>query len=259
LELLRESKHWLPNRGLDENDLEDTDRLVLYDHLDGLLFQFQDQGQVFKIFVAFIAFLEAGHQVLNDDPYDLNYLGSQSFHEWIGLTHADIINQDDSEIGVLLKINTDIKQFKTFIQTCFSAAFKAFKEPFKTQIVLLWLKYETTLNLELEDFEDLSKAKKAKVKQIKAKTMAILAEDQNNTRIYIGYAQALAKLGDVKAAKKVTEMALKANKAICNLDALYLHSFGLEMQENGGNSTQWVESRANSITKKIHFFLNLLS
>ena len=44
IELIRESKHWLPLR-VDEDDdddeIEDTDRIVLYDQLEGFLYQFQ--------------------------------------------------------------------------------------------------------------------------------------------------------------------------------------------------------------------------
>ena len=44
LELIRESKHWLPLRVAkdeDDDEIEDTDRIVLFDQLDGFLYQFQ--------------------------------------------------------------------------------------------------------------------------------------------------------------------------------------------------------------------------
>ena len=44
LELIRESKHWLPLRVAkdeDDDEIEDTDRIILFDQLDGFLYQFQ--------------------------------------------------------------------------------------------------------------------------------------------------------------------------------------------------------------------------
>ena len=81
IELVRESRHWMPmrvNADDDEDDIEDTERIVLYDQLDGFLFQFQDQRQVFKLFLAFLPLI--GLDGLYCDDQDLlGFLGTQSF------------------------------------------------------------------------------------------------------------------------------------------------------------------------------------
>ena len=66
--------------------------------------------------------------------------------------HFFLFYLDDQD--VLLKVNPDPDVFRPFIVSLFNQAFMVFPEPFRTQIVLLWLKYE-------------AQVKKATAKEIK--------------------------------------------------------------------------------------------
>ena len=98
-----------------------------------------------------------------------------------------------------------------------------FPEPFKTQIVILWLKYE-------------GQVKKATSKEIKAETMEILSKDQTNQRIYVAYAKTLVELEGLnsKSAKKVLEGACSAanNNPKLALSELYVFKAGLELKND---------------------------
>ena len=50
----------------DEDDIEDTDRIIPFEQLDGFLFQFQDQRQVFKLFLTFLPLLGLNNLYCDD-------------------------------------------------------------------------------------------------------------------------------------------------------------------------------------------------
>ena len=248
LELLRESNHCLPLRVIpedpDEDDeIEDRERIILFDKIDGFLYQFKDQNQVFKLFLAFLHFL--GLDLFQDDPEVLGVLGSQSLHDWLGINHPEVIDQDDFQSsGVLLQ--TFGRPPKTaFIKAIFQQATRSFGEPFKTQIMLMYLKYESeNYANDISEGQDVSKKamKKAKAKEIKAETMQFLQGDQTNTRVYVSYAMALNKLEGYKAAKKVFELAFEGRKKAFNdqLVLLYVHSAMVELKQGQRDNAMWL-------------------
>ena len=72
---------------IDDDEIEDTDRIVLYDQLDGFLFQFQDQRQIFKLFLTFLPLLGLNSLYSDDDGDLLGFLGTQCFQDWLGINH----------------------------------------------------------------------------------------------------------------------------------------------------------------------------
>ena len=147
--------------------------------------------------------------------------GTQTFHSWLSITHPEVINLDDHD--VLLKVNPDEDVLRNFVKTIFKQAMTVFPEPFKTQIVVLWLKYE-------------GQVKKATSKEIKAETMEILSKDQTNQRIYVAYAKTLIELEGLnsKNAKKVLDGACSAASANPKLalSELYIFKAGLELRND---------------------------
>lgn len=103
-------------------------RVILYDQLDGFLYQFRDKSQVLKLFLAFLHFF--GLEGLLEDDELLGFLGSQSFHDWLGINHPEVISQDDYT-GVLSKTNHWDAKTKAFAKALFTQAVDAFEEPFK--------------------------------------------------------------------------------------------------------------------------------
>ena len=229
----------------DEEEVEDSDRIILYDQLEGLLYQFQDPCQVFKLYLSFLHFL--GLDLYYEDSIELGLLGTQAFHNWVGSNHPQIHDIDD-ENGTLLLVggvvNPEGKKAKaTFIQCLFEQGIAAFAEPFRTQIILLWLKYECdNLNdYSLEQQQSLSKAKKSKAKELKGRTMQFLQEDQHNSRVYVSYALALNKLEGYKSAKKVLDMALLSSTSQKGQnDIVFTHAANLELKADHSDNALWI-------------------
>ena len=73
LELMRESKHWLPLKQIDEDTDQDPERHVTFDHLQGFIYAFGDPRQVFKLLLAWLHFL--GVDIYHENQYELGLLG----------------------------------------------------------------------------------------------------------------------------------------------------------------------------------------
>ena len=245
LEVLREHRHWLPwrERGVvgddeaeDEDELEDPERSVLFDQLDGFLFQFRDPSSVFKLILCFLNFLGVD---LDDEEFSTGSLGTQAFQEWLGISHSDAV--EIGQEGILLEAQPGLDVVKDFIKNLFRQCISVTKEPFKTELILLMLKFEAN-HVDIPEDGDVKKAKKAKAKDIKTMTMSLLENDRNNTKIYIGYAEALLKLEGYKSAKKVFETALASKADRCDHE-LFTRAAILEMT-SGKSSDQalWILS-----------------
>ena len=63
------------------------------------------------------------------------------------LDHSEVFHQDDSS-GVLVEV-TKASSSLAFVKAIFNQATSAFREPFRTQIMLLSLKHETALLVEV--------------------------------------------------------------------------------------------------------------
>ena len=223
----------------DEEEVEDSDRIILYDQLEGLLYQFQDPCQVFKLYLSFLHFL--GLDLYYEDSIECGLLGTQAFHNWVGSNHPQIHDIDDKNGGTLL-LGGVVKPEATFIQCLFEQGIAAFTEPFRTQIILLWLKYECD---NLNDYsleQPLSKAKKSKAKELKGRTMQFLQEDQHNSRVYVSYALALNKLEGYKSAKKVLDMALLSTSTSQKgqNDIVFTHAANLELKAGNSDNALWI-------------------
>ncbi len=238
-ELLRERKHWLPRRvGVNDDDdsVDDTERVILFDQLDGFIFQIRDQRQMFKLLLGFLHFAGLG-DLFSDQSGTLGYLGTQTFQDWLGINHPETLQQDDQDSsGILLEVETN-RHAREFIKSVFLQAANVFQEPFRTQIILLYIKFEAN-HLD-EHQESLSKAKKAKAKEIKAAAMKFLERDQANIAIYIGYAMALDKLEGYKSAKKVFDLAFQGLQSDCD-SLLYAHAAKLELNYGHEENALWM-------------------
>ena len=218
----------------DEDEVEDSDRKILYDQLEGLLYQFQDPCQVFKLYLSFLHFL--GLDLYYEDSIEIGLLGTQGFHQWLGINHPEVHDLDDPE--TLPRVTPDRTAFAAFIDGLFRQGITAFNEPFKTQLILLWLKYEADNVNESSGLQDFSKAKKSKAKELKGRTMQFLQEDQQNSRVYVSYALALHKLEGYKAAKKVFDMALLSVKVA--FSDLFIHAANFELNEGHSDNALWI-------------------
>ena len=98
------------------------------------------------MFLTFLPLL--GVDLYCDDNQDiLGFLGTQSFQDWLGINHPEVFNQDDSS-GVLVEV-TKASSSLAFVKAIFNQATSAFREPFRTQTMLLCLKHETKLLLKV--------------------------------------------------------------------------------------------------------------
>ena len=73
---MRESKHWLPLKQIDEDTDQDPERHVTFDHLQGFIYAFGDPRQVFKLLLAWLHFL--GVDIYHENQYELGLLGKWS-------------------------------------------------------------------------------------------------------------------------------------------------------------------------------------
>ena len=134
--------------------------------MQGFLYAFQDPRQMFKLLLNWLHFLGLD-TLYHEGHHQLGLLGTQTFHSWLNIIHPEVINIDDYD--VLLKTTPDPDEvLRPFILSIFNQAFVVFSEPFRTQIVLLWLRYE-------------AQTKKATAKEIKV-NMIILQTYKIKTR-----------------------------------------------------------------------------
>ena len=127
--------------------------------MQGFLYAFQDPRQMFKLLLNWLHFLGLD-TLYHEGHHQLGLLGTQTFHSWLNIIHPEVINIDDYD--VLLKTTPDPDEvLRPFILSIFNQAFVVFSEPFRTQIVLLWLRYE-------------AQTKKATAKEIKVTNPIIL-------------------------------------------------------------------------------------
>ena len=157
----------------------------------------------------------------------------------MGIDHPEVHDLDD--LQTLPRVNPDRTAFAPFIDGLFRQGIAAFGEPFKTQLILLWLKYEADNVNESLSFGSglqVSKAKKSKAKELKGRTMQFLQEDQQNSRVYVSYALALHKLEGYKAAKKVFDMALLSVKVA--FSDLFMHAANFELNEGHSDNALWI-------------------
>ena len=153
------SIHYLHSEDSDEEEEDeqdeapdDLDRQVQFQHVQGFLYAFQDPRQMFKLLLNWLHFLGLD-TLYHEGHHQLGLLGTQTFHSWLNIIHPEVINIDDYD--VLLKTTPDPDEvLRPFILSIFNQAFVVFSEPFRTQIVLLWLRYE-------------AQTKKATAKEIK--------------------------------------------------------------------------------------------
>lgn len=83
-------------------------------------------------------------------------------------------------------------------------------EPFRTQIIQLWLRFEVYI-LENANFEESNTSKKGKSKELKALVKGLLQDDQQNIDIYLEYARLEYKLTGFKQAWKIIDTTIQAS------------------------------------------------
>jgi hypothetical protein len=244
LELGRERRHWCPWRSTEEA-AEDPDRSVSYEDVAPFLFQFTQARQTLSLLVGFARFLGVSFR---DEPHlptslcSATVSGRMGFNSSEGL-HDGIDWTADVGIRVLRDIRPDLEDddFLTFCRNIFSQSVRALKEPFRTQMVSLWLRFEVDL-FDLAEIEDV-KEKKAKKKELKNLVKGLLVEDRDNVNVYVEYAQLEHRIEGAKAAWKILEATMGQHSAV-DQPRLYVSAITTcltEIEVNGDNVAEWID------------------
>ena len=235
LELLRENRNWCPWRSSEE-EAEDPDRMVPYEDIAPFMFQFSGPGSQLKFLVCLLDFLGVR---FTPDPYVPSPLNTQSTRkDHLGLNLSENLGSDVSwnpEIIADLIQQTGPRMsgdpgYRTFCRNVFSQSTRVLKEPIKTQMTLMWLKFELyDIATSSEEGEE-GKSRKSRAKELKALVQSLLKDDQNNIDIYIGFARVEFKLSGFKSAWKILEMALLSRGKACHVP-LYIASIGICIEQ----------------------------
>ncbi|XP_015787276.1 protein NRDE2 homolog [Tetranychus urticae] len=127
IETLREKYYWLPVKGPDADQADDTERNVLIDDLAKILFRFREDGTKYLLILHFLKFLGA---IDASDIMDSIFLIDDSL----------IINPIQSLFN--LRLNAFDDDFTTFRDQVFIQSIAQFKEtPHEKQLILWRLKF----------------------------------------------------------------------------------------------------------------------
>ena len=145
--------------------------------------------------------------------------------------------------NIMQSVTTNITDIslQRFIRNVFRGLSKTMNGTYKTQIVILWMRFEKSLaNTSLEtNFEtnSLTSDKKAKAKLIKNEVKIILDQDRENVDIYCSYANFIFTLEGFKNSWKIFKMLLQSrcqNRGVTqnkNSIKIYIHSIVNELNE----------------------------
>ena len=204
-----------------EEEAEDPERSVCFEDIQGYLFQFPQPSNTTNskaMFYLILGFIR--HFGINIRDVNLGIFGvlsTQTFRNKFGFDFQENINIDDRSLcnGVLQSVSPDYfvdPTFEMFLRNVLLALSKTIKEPYKTQVILIWLRFEKELmevNSQRCDSADQIKVdQKSKAKLIKSEMKCILDQDCENTDVYCQYADCLYALEGYKASWKILEMLL---------------------------------------------------
>ena len=207
LELGRERRFWCPLRSEDD-DPEDPDRLVNIEDIAPFLFTFSEPQMLPKLLLCMLDFLGLRFW---QSHFECGILETQTHRDYLGLTYTETLTTEIEWSSAVQKIKPSFLEdnsFQEFCRSFFSQTVHVLKEPLKTQMILLWLKFEEKVFQGTSFPNDGNKTKKAKVKELKQLVQGLLQNDQRNIAIYIGFAQLEQVISGPKACWKVLEAAM---------------------------------------------------
>ena len=235
---------------ISEEEAEDPDRTIGFEDIQDYLFQFPSSSFTrnnTSIFNLILCFLRHFGVNLRESEFEIfGVLSTQTFGLNLELTSPEYIGVDEEAIcgDIMQKVSTNFlvdSNLETFIRNVFSTLSKKLKEPFKTQIILLWLRFEKDLaETSFQDCSDLNQlkvVKKSKAKFIKNEVKNILDHDRENAVIYCGYADCIAVLEGYKNSWKIFKMLLETRSVDSSLQQrkdllqIYVHGVINELKE----------------------------
>jgi hypothetical protein len=232
LELGRERRQWIPWRSCEE-EAEDEDRMVSMEDIGPFLFQFHSPVQPARFLLCFLDFLGIRFR---DEPFRSSCLETQTLRQSLGLDAPETVSPDvdwhpDIIAPILQKVTPDLQLDDSYLAYCrnvFAQSVKVYREPFKTQLSRLWLRFEVMMaeRCALET----NKERKAKAKQIKVITKDLLQDDQSNMAIYAELAAVEYKLCGFASAWKILVPVLTSTGAQPSLD-VFKTAIAIVLQE----------------------------
>ncbi|TRY74407.1 hypothetical protein TCAL_06336 [Tigriopus californicus] len=204
LEKARERRHWCPWRS-NEEDAEDPDRMVTFEDISPFLFQFTEPHMCFKLILTCLKFLGFHSE---DHRLELITVNSQTMRDVLRFSKPECQSVDLDWSSILSPTNPgwqEDQSFESFCRNVFSQGSRILSEPYKTQLIVLWLGFEK----QVFDHRLLTAPKKKPlVKELKSLVKSLLQSDQNNMDIYVAYAKLEHKLEGYANCWKILEMAL---------------------------------------------------
>ena len=170
--------------------------------------------------------------------------------------------------NIIQNVSTNIMDasLNEFIRNIFKALSKTMKEPYKTQIVILWLRFETKLAREyldsLVDDNLIKTDKKTRIKLIKNEIKTIMDHDRENVDIYCAYANFIGVFEGYKNSSKIYLMLLQSkcqNRGVTQNKAalkIYINSIYNELNEVKKIKDATGISKENSVqdAKNLHLY-----
>ena len=167
-----------------------------------------------------------GVEMLESDLEVFGILSTHTFIVQMGVNSPENIGIDDKSLcgDIMQKVSADILcdvTLETFTRNVFSSLSKIMEEPYKTQIILLWLRFEKSLAeasfKKFSDVDRLKSEKKSRIKFIKNEVKAILDQDRENSEIYCAFASCICSLEGYKNSWKILKMLLETRSGTSNL------------------------------------------
>jgi hypothetical protein len=249
LELERERRQWFPWRSREE-EAEDPERSVCFEDIQGYLFQFPplstttNSRAMFYLILGFIRHF--GVNIRDENLGIFGVLSTQTFRNKLGFDFQENVNVDDRSLcnGVLQSVSPDYfvdSSFELFLRKVLLALSKTMKEPYKTQVILIWLRFEKELmevhSQRCDRADQIKVDQKSKAKLIKSEMKCILDQDCENTDVYCQYADCLYALEGYKASWKILEMLLVTRSEGLNIEnyeillKVYISTIVIELKE----------------------------
>lgn len=225
-EKARERRHWCPWRS-NEEEAEDPDRMVTFDDISPYLFQFTEPHMSFKLILTFLKFLGIRSE---DHPFELITVNSQTMTDALHFSTPECQSVDLEWNSILSSTNPSWQEdpsFEAFCRNVFSQGSRVLPEPYKTQLIVLWLEFE---NQVFDQRVLTAPKKKPLVKELKSLVKSLLQSDQNNMDIYVAYAKLEHKVEGYANCWKILEMALLSHNQEPH-HGLYTAAISASLQE----------------------------
>lgn len=237
LELGRERRHWLPWRPSskdDEEEADDPERMVPFGTIAPFLFVFFEPRIQLKMFLCAFDFLVGPEMVFKTASFDLSVLGTQGCVKYLALDRSETLASELDWTGVLRRTSPDPaadKSYQDFCRNAFAQASEKASEPLRTELTLLWIRFELRVA---------SEGDRKAVKNLVKKALSGRSDQQQNLDIYCEYARSEYALGGFKSAWKVLEMSLRSAEVS---STLYATAIGVCLRELEASSEASLELR----------------